>query len=352
VLRIVRNLDPALPPADADLPTADSTTDAVAELLACFPTYRSYLPDGSGDLDRAVVKAKNQRPDLAAALECVAAVLVDPSQPAAVRFQQTSGMVMAKGVEDCAFYRWNHLGSLTEVGGDVDIAAITGAEFHRRQQVRQASWPASMTTLTTHDTKRGEDVRARLDALTEMPEMWLAALERLHDLAPLTDPVFEQLLWQAAVGAWPITADRLHAYAEKAAREAGTSTTWAQPAAGFEQAVHATIDRLFAEPPLKAAVEEVVAATQVAGWINSLTAKLVRLTAPGVPDVYQGSELWERSLVDPDNRRPVDYDLRRRHLAAAAREWRMARHRHHAAPRPPRRHDHGAPVHGRRAAAQ
>ena len=131
-----------------------------------------------------------------------------------------------------------------------------------------------MTTLTTHDTKLGEDVRARLDALTEMPTVWSAALERLHQLAPIDDRDFEQLLWQAAVGAWPIAADRLHAYAEKAAREAGTTTTWQQPAADFEDAVHDVIDRLYSEPTLAGVLKEVVAAVQPAGWANSLTAKL------------------------------------------------------------------------------
>src|SRR5690606_12288728 len=142
-------------------------------------------------------------------------------------FQQTSGMVMAKGVEDCAFYRYTRLGSLTEVGSDQSEFSIDMDEFHERQQVRQAAFPLSMTTLSTHDTKRGEDVRARLAVLAEIPKEWERALTRLRELAPLGDGPLESLLWQAVIGAWPIGTPRLHAYAEKAAREAGNSTSWA-----------------------------------------------------------------------------------------------------------------------------
>ncbi|MCU1501276.1 MAG: treY [Ilumatobacteraceae bacterium] len=290
------------------------SADAVAELLACFPVYRSYLPLGAEHLERAAELALHHRPDLAAPIAAVLVLLADPAHRAAVRFQQTSGMVMAKGVEDCAFYRYTRLGSLTEVGADPSEFAIDVAELHRRNGVRQARWPASMTTLTTHDTKRSEDTRARINVLSEIPDEWAEALRRLRTLAPLGDGPLEHLLWQSIVGAWPATADRLHAYAEKAAREAGTSTSWTAPSAEFEARLHALVERSVSDP----AVVEVLAAIHgritMPGRINGLGAKLVQITSPGVPDVYQGSELWETSLVDPDNRRPVDFAARRRLL--------------------------------------
>ena len=288
--------------------------DAVAELLACFPVYRSYLPVGVEHLDRAAELAKRHRPDLAATLDLVHAVLVDPQQPAARRFQQTSGMVMAKGVEDCAFYRYTRLGSLTEVGGDPSEFSIDVDEFHHRQQVRHSSFPHGQTTLTTHDTKRGEDVRARLNVLAERPLEWGATLAALRSVVPISDGSFEQLVWQAVIGSWPASRERLHAYAEKAAREAGRSTNWTDPSPVFEQSVHRAIDSVFDDAAVQHIVDDFVALVEMPGWINGLSAKLLQLSAPGVPDVYQGSELWQSSLVDPDNRRPVDFPLLRRVL--------------------------------------
>ncbi len=170
-----------------------------------------------------------------------------------------------------------------------------------------------MTAASTHDTKRGEDVRARIAALAEVPDLWADALDRLLALAPLPDPGFGNLLWQAVVGVWsddPALRERLHAYAEKAMREAGDRTTWTEPDDGYEAAVHAAVDAAFDDPRVGAVLDEVLAAVTAAGWSNALAAKLVGLTVPGVPDVYQGSELWEQSLVDPDNRRPVDFAVR------------------------------------------
>ncbi|MBM7503190.1 malto-oligosyltrehalose synthase [Agromyces aurantiacus] len=296
-------------------PRPESTADALAELLACFPVYRSYLPAGREHLEAAARMARVHRPDLAAAVDALVPVLADPSQPVAVRFQQTSGMVMAKGVEDTAFYRWTRLGSLTEVGGDPSEFAITVERFHDRQERRLAEWPHSMTTLSTHDTKRGEDVRARLDALAEAPGRWSLELEALRASAGSTgDGPFDALLWQAIVGAWPLSRERVHAYAEKAAREASVSTRWTAPDDGFERRMHDVVDRAFDVPEVRDRLETFVGWLAPAGWSNSLAAKLLQLTMPGVPDVYQGSELWETSLVDPDNRRPVDFDLRRRML--------------------------------------
>lgn len=298
-----------------------SNPDAIAELLTCFPVYRSYLPLGVELLHAAAADARARRPQLSAAIDSLLPVLADPEHPAAVRFQQTSGMVMAKGVEDSAFYRFSRLTSLNEVGSDPAEFSITVDEFHARQQYRQAAMPFSQTTLSTHDTKRGEDVRARIDVLAELPDRWRAVLGQLRAVAPLGDPPFENLLWQAIIGSWPASRERLHAYAEKAAREAGTSTTWVEPNASFEAAMHELVDRVFDDPGLAALVTGFVEELTRPGWSNSLSAKLLQLTMPGVPDVYQGSELWEQSLVDPDNRRPVDFTERRGLLARLDDGW-------------------------------
>jgi len=292
--------------------TTEHTADALAELLACFPVYRSYLPSGLEHLHEAADLARRARPELSDTIDDLIPVLSDPTEPAAIRFQQTSGMVMAKGVEDTAFYRYTRLGSLTEVGADPSEFSIGVEEFHNRQLDRQARFPASMTTLSTHDTKRGEDTRARINVLSELPDEWRTVLTALREAAPLDDGPLENLLWESIVGAWPASAERLHDYAEKAAREAGNSTTWTAPNEEFEARMHSLIDSAFTS----SLVPDFVARIEQYGWTNSLSAKLIQLTAPGVPDVYQGSELWETSLVDPDNRRAVDYDIRRLYLEA------------------------------------
>ncbi len=284
--------------------------DAVAELLACFPVYRSYLPEGDDHLEEAFALAREQRPDLEATFGVLQPILSDPWAPPARRFQQTSGMVMAKGVEDCAFYRWSRLTSLNEVGGDPSIFSVTVDDFHTAMATRQADWPQAMTTLSTHDTKRGEDVRARITTLAELPDTWAAALEELLELVPLPDPGFGSLLWQAILGAWPASRERLHGYAEKAMREAGDRTTWTEPDESYEAAVHAAVDAAFDSTDVRRVIDGLLEWVTAPGWSNSLAAKLVAITMPGVPDVYQGSELWEQSLVDPDNRRPVDFDHR------------------------------------------
>jgi len=312
VLRLERELRGPAGSAGAD---DNPTADALAELLSWFPVYRSYLPLGAEHLQEAAGQARRHRPELAAEIDALLPMLADPSHPAAIRFQQISGMVMAKGVEDTAFYRFTRLGSLTEVGADPAEFSIPVAEFHSRQQRRLAALPDSLTTLTTHDTKRGEDVRARLDVLSEIPEEWGRALEGLRAGAPLGDRALESLLWQAIVGAWPASRERLHAYAEKAAREAGSSTSWSDPDQDFERRMHALVDSAFDRPEAVAIIDRLLDRIRSAGWSNSLAAKLIQLTAPGIPDVYQGSELWEQSLVDPDNRRPVDFGQRRRMLA-------------------------------------
>ncbi len=310
IARLVREL-----PETVDV-AVDDAHDALAELLACFPVYRSYLPAGAAHLHEAAAEASRRRPDLADAIARLVPVLADPANRVARRFQQTTGPVMAKGVEDTAFYRYTRLGSLTEVGGDPSVFALPVEGFHAAQVQRQASWPLAMTTLSTHDTKRGEDVRARLDVLAEVADRWAEVLGGFRARASTGDGPFDALLYQAVVGAWPASRERLHAYAEKASREAATSTGWWDPDADFEAGMHAVVDAVFDDSALHAQVDAFVAEIAAPGWSNSLSAKLLQLTAPGVPDLYQGSELWETSLVDPDNRRAVDFAERARMLAA------------------------------------
>lgn len=317
VLRITREVTTHL---GDDAPDEDAVADAVAELLACFPVYRSYLPEGRAHLDEAFALAREQRPDLSDTLAVLEPVLHDEWGQPARRFQQTSGMVMAKGVEDCSFYRWSRLTSLNEVGADPSVFAVDVDAFHAAMADRQRDWPDAMVTLSTHDTKRGEDVRARITVLAEEPGHWERALEELLRLAPVPDPGFGSLLWQAVLGAWtPDHADdlreRLHGYAEKAMREAGDRTTWTEPDEAYESAVHAAVDAVFDADEVRAVLTDLAARIDAPAQANSLAAKLVAITMPGVPDVYQGSELWETSLVDPDNRRPVDFDHRAAVLA-------------------------------------
>ena len=173
-----------------------------------------------------------------------------------------------------------------------------------------------MTTLSTHDTKRSEDTRARISVLAEVAGEWKAALARLQELAPLPDGPLANLLWQAIAGAWPADRERLQSYAQKAAREAGNSTDWMDPDAAFEEKLAAVVDAAFDNAEVRAELESLVELLAPYGAVNSLGAKLVQLTMPGVPDVYQGTEFWDRSLTDPDNRRPFDFGARRTALAA------------------------------------
>ncbi|MBM9466054.1 malto-oligosyltrehalose synthase [Nakamurella leprariae] len=301
-----------------DLPQAD---DGIAELLASFDVYRTYLPDGAEHLDHAVQRATVNRPELTELLAELSRRLRDTGTEFSRRFQQTSGMVMAKGVEDCAFYRWTRLTSLTEVGAEPAQFSIPVEQFHVLQAERQERSPVAMTTLSTHDTKRAEDVRSRISVLAEVPDEWTAAVRRWNRWAPLDDGPLANLLWQAAVGAWPIERERLHAYAEKASREAGTSTQWTDSDEAFEQRMHALVDAVFDDDELHVSVRAFADRVTGPGRSNSLSEKLIQLTAPGVPDVYQGSELWDLSLVDPDNRRPVDYRRRADLLARLDDGW-------------------------------
>lgn len=285
---------------------AARSADAVAELLANFAVYRTYDPVDSPELAAALGRARTRRPDLAAEFDAIEAAARDGVSEFAIRLQQTSGSVMAKGVEDCAFYRYPGLVSLTEVGGDPSIVAVSPAEFHDANRHRLTIWPDTMTTLSTHDTKRGEDVRARIDVLAEVAGEWATAVADWVRRLAFPDPVLANLLFQTAVGAWPIESGRLHGYAEKAAREAGNSTGWIDPDAAFEKELHCLVDACYPGGAIHADLVAFADRIRAAGRSNSLSAKLIQLTMPGVPDVYRGTELWRNDLVDPDNRRPFD----------------------------------------------
>jgi (1->4)-alpha-D-glucan 1-alpha-D-glucosylmutase len=292
-------------------PDVAHVEDALRELLVEFPVYRSYMPDGGEYLTAALESARAARPDLEAAYAALEPRLRDPDDALCVRFQQTSGAVMAKGVEDTAFYRYTRFIALNEVGGSPGHFGLTPDAFHQAQWQRQRSAPTGMTTLSTHDTKRGEDVRARLAVLSELLTEWGQLAGSLMTAAPLPDRPFAYLLWQTFVGAGLVERERMHAYAEKAMREAATSTTWTDPDQEFEAAVHALVDRAYDDPAVHEPLAAFVDRVTPYGWTNALGQKLVQLTMPGIPDVYQGTELWEDSLVDPDNRRPVDFQARR-----------------------------------------
>src|SRR6478609_4538017 len=325
MLRLAR-----LVPAAAGL-GQEAAADALSEIIAAFPVYRSYLPEGADVLKEACELAVRRRPELEGAVGVLLPLLLDAQAELGMRFQQTSGMVMAKGVEDTAFFRYTRLGTLTEVGADPTEFAVAPEEFHTRMAGRQAELPLSMTTLSTHDTKRSEDTRARISVLAELAPEWQASLERLQKLAPLPDGPLANLLWQALAGVWPADRDRLQSYAQKAAREAGNSTDWIDPDEAFEAKLAAAVDAAFDTPEVTAELESLVALLEPYGAANSLGAKLVQLTMPGVPDVYQGTEFWDRSLTDPDNRRPFDFGARRRALAALDAGERPASYRDDAA---------------------
>ncbi|MFJ5699376.1 malto-oligosyltrehalose synthase [Arthrobacter sp. NPDC093139] len=292
----------------------EAAADAIAEIIATFPVYRTYLPTGAEVLKEACELAARWRPELDQVIRILHPLLQDTDLELSRRFQQTSGMVMAKGVEDTAFFRYNRLGTLTEVGADPTEFSLDAEEFHRRMSRRQAELPLSMTTLSTHDTKRSEDTRARISVISEVAADWEKALDRLNALAPLPDGPLSVLLWQAIAGAWPADRERLQSYALKAAREASSSTTWTDPDRAFEEKLTAAVDSAFDNPEVRAELEALVELLAPYGASNSLSAKLVQLTMPGVPDVYQGTEFWDRSLTDPDNRRPFSFPDRIRAL--------------------------------------
>ncbi|MDD7965008.1 malto-oligosyltrehalose synthase [Actinomycetospora lemnae] len=309
----------ALVPGDDD---PEKVQDAVAELLGAYPVYRSYLPEGRADLDRAVDTAATARPELAEILRRIhAAMTAEPDGRLTRRVEQTSGMVTAKGVEDTTFYRWNRFVALNEVGGAPDRFGVSPVEFHTKAAARDAATPATMTTLSTHDTKRSEDVRARLAVLSELTAEWGAFLRIAAARHPLPSPSLELLAWQSVLGAWPLTEERLQGYLTKASKEAKLVTAHVDAVPEVDEAIAAWPAQVLGDADAVAEIEAFVASIDRHGRSNALGQKLLQLAGPGIPDVYQGTELFEYSLVDPDNRRPVDFDLRRRLLERLDSGW-------------------------------
>ncbi|AOW92822.1 malto-oligosyltrehalose synthase [Rhodococcus sp. WMMA185] len=301
---------------------SDLLREAVVDVIAAMPVYRSDYRPLAGLAGRVIGDIARHEAEWAEPLDALAAALINQGE-AATRFHQVCGAVMAKSVEDCLFYRTARLTSLQEVGGNPARMGIAPAEFHLASAERATRWPRAMTTLSTHDTKRGEDVRARIGVLTQVPHLWAGCVDRWERIAPPPDPVTGLFMWQTLFGVWPVDGraaaevpgfrDRIHAYAEKAVREAGARTSWNDVDADFERDLHLWLDTV-----IDGAVGKSIGSlcTQLArhGWSDALGQKLLQLCGPGIPDVYQGTELWADSLVDPDNRRLVDYDLRRRTL--------------------------------------
>jgi (1->4)-alpha-D-glucan 1-alpha-D-glucosylmutase len=283
---------------------------AVEQLAIHYPVYRTYMRDRVSDADRAVVTAARAACGPSEALDrLVDALLLERPAPLAVRrFQQLTGAVMAKGVEDTACYRDTRMVARNEVGGDLARFGRSVAEFHEANAEREARWPRSLLATSTHDTKRGEDVRARLAVLSELAERWWELAERwTARLAGPVEPGDALLLWQTIVGAWPLEAERCRAYMEKALREAKLRTSWAEPDAGYERAVAELVGRAYADAELRAELEALLAEVVPAGRAKAAGLALLRLTSPGVPDTYQGTEVEQLTLVDPDNRRPVGF---------------------------------------------
>ena len=299
----------------ADLPAA------LAALVGHIGVYRSDYRGLSSVTPEAVATTVCEAPELADPLEVITAALATGSEPA-TRFQQLCGAATAKAIEDCLCYRDARLVSLNEVGGEPQRFGVSAAEFHQRAAVRARLWPHTMSALSTHDTKRGEDVRARIGVLSQVSSLWARFVAAWQQRAPSPDAATGLFLWQNIFGVWPADGDvtaelreRLHAYVEKAIREAAVHTTWNDPDSDFESAVHDWLDTVI-DGPVAAELTEFVARLDPHARNDALGQKLVQLTAPGIPDVYQGTELWEDSLVDPDNRRPVDFAARRKALAA------------------------------------
>ncbi len=311
--------------------------DTLRELLCVFPVYRTYVRAEAGAIEpideryirAAAAEALRRRPDLSEELlEFIVELLTlrvagEREAEFVMRFQQLTGPVMAKGVEDTAFYRYNRLVALNEVGGDPGLFSASLDEFHAACADAQRHWPRRMLASTTHDTKRSEGVRARIALLAEIPDRWASEVRQWRQLnAPKRsgawpDANSEYLLYQTLVGAWPIDEQRLWGYLEKAVREQKVNTSWTDANAEYEQALHNFAARCLADRQFVRRLEALLAELTPAWQLTSLAQTLLKLTCPGVPDIYQGTELWDLSLVDPDNRREVDFELRRDLLTRA-----------------------------------
>ena len=352
--------------------TLESMREAITEVVACFPVYRTYvddegwLPEDRAVVERAISLARRRNPAMESSLFDFFREVVLPRDPAdsnaphkerregyppadadeaqerlnfAMKLQQYTGPVQAKGLEDTAFYRYNVLLSVNEVGGDPSRIGRSVEHFHEQNAHRAGEWPAEMLATATHDTKVGEDVRARINVLSEFPEEWgrevskwmriNRAQRRVVDGEPAPDRNDEYRLYQALLGAWPVglAADvheapkefieRLSAYILKAVREAKVHTSWLTPNQAYEDALTAFVERILGRAggprflPAFLPFQQRIAAV---GMLNSLAQVTLKCASPGVPDFYQGTDLWDLSLVDPDNRRPVDFRLRERLL--------------------------------------
>jgi (1->4)-alpha-D-glucan 1-alpha-D-glucosylmutase len=312
--------------------------EALREVIACLPVYRTYVqpgsavdPEDASVIDAAINAAKARRGDLDPALLDFLRELLTLRMPGRLegelvsRFQQLTGAVTAKGVEDTALYCFNRFIGLNEVGGDPQRFGVEVTDFHARAQTAQARWPRRMVTTSTHDTKRSEDVRARLALLTEIPDRWAAAvrgwteMNEHHRRNGVPERNIEYFFYQTLVGAWPLERDRAEAYLLKAVREAKVGTSWNRPDETYEAGLLAFVAATLEDPAFRAELEAFVTPLIMPGHVNALAQTLVKLTAPGIPDLYQGTELWHLSLVDPDNRRPVNFARRRELLAALDR---------------------------------
>jgi (1->4)-alpha-D-glucan 1-alpha-D-glucosylmutase len=335
--------------------TLTSLRRALREIIACFEVYRPYItgatisPRDRTMVERAVAEAKRRNPAISSALfDFVKDLLLlsrddlpDAARQEQLRFvgkfQQVTAPVMAKGVEDTAFYIYNRLISLNEVGGDPQQFGLSVAAFHRRNQARQARFPYALSATATHDTKRGEDTRARIDVLSEIPRLWQLAVNRWARLnkrhkVQLGEELFpdrngEYFLYQTLVGAWPLGEaapeemqhfrKRLSEYVQKGIHEAKVHTSWVNPNPAFDEAIEQFLQAILDEEKSRrflADFRSFQARIDHFALFNSLSQALLKVTSPGVADIYQGTELWDFHLVDPDNRRPVDYALRRRLL--------------------------------------
>jgi len=312
---------------------------AIREIAACFSVYRTYVVPEREEIteeDREYIMqatecAKESRLDIDGGLfDFLCDVLTMKvkgklESEFLLRFQQFTGPVMAKGVEDTAFYCFNRLTGMNEVGSDPGRNGLSVEEFHSYCRKMQETHPCTMTTLSTHDTKRSDDVRARLAVLSEIPDKFGAVIQRWSRMnnafrarkpgvEPMPDRNTEYFYYQTLIGAWPLPMDRAQAYMLKAMREAKQQTTWVANNKEFEEALNLFIEFTYNYAPFQRELQQFVERILEAGRVNSLAQTLLKYTAPGVPDLYQGTELWDLSLVDPDNRRPVDYALRQRLL--------------------------------------
>jgi (1->4)-alpha-D-glucan 1-alpha-D-glucosylmutase len=336
--------------------TFNTLRRALREVIASFPVYRSYISDeGVSDTDRryvemAIRRASSRNPLTSRSLfRFIRSMLLleypdsfseeDRAEQRrfAGKFQQVTAPVTAKGVEDTAFYVYNRLVSLNEVGGEPGHFGLSPEAVHRWNRDRQVRWPYALSPLSTHDTKRSEDVRARLNVLSEIPDEWRAAVQRWFEFnaplrkdldgQPTPDANEEYMLYQALVGAWPLgtpgadeqaeLVKRIQAYMLKALHEAKVHTSWINPDEEYDAAVQEFVARILDEQTSRPFLDDFRAFQKRIshyGLFNSLSQTLLKIASPGVPDTYQGTELWDFSLVDPDNRRPVDYEVRRRML--------------------------------------